>query len=85
MRVIIINKFVMQYVMYRTQANTRAVPLPQTGQTGPWDRSDRSTQASSRWDRSDRSPLTGQTGHRLPEQPKAETKDITSLKNFTLS
>ena len=33
----------------------------------------------------DRSPLTGQTGHRLPEQPKAEIKDITSLKNFTLS
>jgi len=33
--VIIINKFVMQYVMYRTQANTRAVPLPHTGQTGP--------------------------------------------------
>ena len=46
------------------------------------DWSDRSTPASTRLDRSDRSPLTGQTGHRLPEQPKAETKDITSLKKF---
>jgi len=53
------------------------MPLPQTGQTGP--------PASMHLDQSNQSPLTGQTGHRLPEQPKAEIKDITSLKNFTLS
>ena len=45
-------------------------PVPGTGQTGPHE-------SARAW--------TGQTGQRLPEQPKAETKDITSLKNFTLS
>jgi len=30
-------------------------------------------------------PVPSDRSERLPEQPKAETKDITSLKNFTQS